>query len=101
MNNNVSATTAGYAIAAMVAIIANTLLTWAKESYPPLFAVMKSLGHHWAIHGTVIVLIFLVLGYIFSRSSFTRRMSGTTLAVLLFFATTLAGAGLVGFFLFK
>ena len=95
----VSQSTAGYGIAAVVAIILNTLLTVAKESYPPLLAVMKSLAHHWVVHGVVIILTFFILGYIFSRMPFARRMNGTTLAWWLTVATILAGVGLVVFFL--
>src|SRR3990167_5584386 len=95
----VSPSAAGYSIAAVIAIVLNTLLTWAKESYPPLLAAMKSLAHHWVVHGVIIALVFLVLGHILSKQSFARRMNGVTLAVWLVISTLLAGAGLVGFFL--
>ncbi|MCR4281220.1 MAG: hypothetical protein NUV88_02735 [Candidatus Kaiserbacteria bacterium] len=95
----VSQSTAGYGIAAVVAIILNTLLTVAKESYPPLLAAMKSLAHHWMVHGVVIVLTFFVLGYILSKQPFARRMNGVTLAWWLTIATVLGGVGLVVFFL--
>lgn len=97
----VSESTAGYGIAGAIAIILNTLLTVAKESYPPLLDAMKSLAHHWIVHGTVIVLTFLVLGHILSTRPFARRMSGVTLVIWLFIATILGGVGLVGFFLME
>lgn len=95
----VSQSTAGYGIAGAIAIILNTLLTVVKESYPPLLAAMKSLAHHWVVHGVVIVLTFFVLGYILSKLPFARRMNGVTLAWWLSVATILGGVGLVGFFL--
>ena len=95
----VSPSAAGYSIAAVIAIILNTLLTWAKESYPPLLAAMKSLAHHWVVHGVIIALVFLVLGHILSKQSFARRMNGVTLAAYLCVATVLGGIGLIGFFL--
>ncbi|MDO8561355.1 MAG: hypothetical protein Q7S05_00835 [bacterium] len=91
--------TAGYSVAGIVAIILNTLLTWAKESYPPLLAAMKSIAHHWVVHGTVIMLAFFVLGYIFSKQSFARGMNGVKLAIWLSISTVVAGVGLVGYFL--
>ncbi len=100
-NDHVSQNAAGYGVAAAIAIILNTLLTWAKESYPPLLAAMKSLGHHWAIHGTIIVLTFFILGYLLSKRPFARRMSGLSLAGLVSIATVLGGIGLVGFFLLQ
>ncbi|MDO8522029.1 MAG: hypothetical protein Q7S08_01945 [bacterium] len=98
-NAQVNQYAAGYSVAGVIAIILNTLLTWAKESYPPLLATMKSLAHHWVVHGVIIALVFLILGHILSKQSFARRMNGGTLAVYLCVATVLAGVGLVGFFL--
>ena len=100
MNNNLSAATAGYTIAAALAVIANTLLVYAKETNPALLAAMKAtLGHHWTTHGAVIVLTFLVLGLVFSKWRVMRRFNGTFLALLLALATVVSGVGLVGFFL--
>lgn len=99
MNNNVSAPTAGYTIAAAIAVVANTVLVYAKETNPALLAAMKSLAHHWVVHGTVIVLVFLVLGLMFSKWRLMRRFNGFFLAILLALATIVAGVGLVGFFL--
>ena len=102
MNNHVSATTAGYTIAAAIAIIGNTLLVWAKETNPALLATMKAtLGHHWTTQAAVIVLVFLALGFIFSKWPMMRRFNGTFLALLLTLATIAAGVGLVGFFLLE
>lgn len=98
-NTPVSQSAAGYGTAAAISIVLNTLLTWAKESYPPLLDAMKSLAHHWIVHGTVIMLTFFVLGYILSRQPFARNVSGVTLAMWLVIATILGGVGLVGFFL--
>ena len=96
----VSPATAGFSIAAAAAIIFNTLLAWAKESNPSLLAAMKSaMGHHWITHGTAVVVVFLVCGFIFSKLGFPQRMNGATLAMLLTIATVLGGLGLIGFFL--
>lgn len=101
MNNSdtyLSKNTAGYGIAAGLAIVCNTLLTWAKESYPPLLAAMKSLGHHWVIHGIVIVGLFIVLGWLLSQRD--MRLRGEILAWILVASTVLAGLGLVLWFFF-
>jgi putative flippase GtrA len=99
MNSNVSTATAGYTIAAILAIIANTLLVYAKETNPALLAAMKSLAHHWVVQGVVITLLFLVLGLALSKWPWMRRMNGTFLALLLILATVAAGVALVVFFL--
>lgn len=100
MNTSVQTRTAGYTIAAAVAILANTLLVFAKETNPALLASMKAaLGHHWTTQAVVITSGFLILGYLLSRSRAMRGWSGTTLAIMLFCATAIAGIGLIGFFL--
>ena len=80
----------------MVAIIASTVLTMVKETYPPLLAYMKSIGHHWMVHGVVIITLFLVLGFLLSRRSWS--IGGMTLAALVFITTIISGFAL--FFLF-
>lgn len=100
MNNSLDNKTTGFTIAAILAIALNTLLTWAKESYPPLLAAMKSIAHHWTVHGVVVVLFFFVVGFALSKWPI-RRMNGTFLASLLFLVTAAASIGLVGFFLLE
>ena len=93
-----SATT-GFGIAAAVAFVLNTALTVAKESNPALLAAMKAAaGHHWITHGFVIVGLFLVLGWLLSRTG--MRMSGGTLATTLVVTALAGGLGLVGWFYF-
>ena len=74
---------AGFGIAASVAIVFNTLLVWAKETSPALSAWMKSLtSHHWISQGLFTVLIFLILGVVFSKSKLklkTRTLNWTIL----------------------
>lgn len=100
--NNVSRATTAYTVAAILAIIGNTLLVFAKETNPALLTTMKAtLGHHWTTQGAVIVLVFLALGFLLSKSPLMRRFNGTFLALLVALATIAAGIGLVGFFLLE
>ncbi|MBI4088053.1 hypothetical protein HY418_01580 [Candidatus Kaiserbacteria bacterium] len=97
--NNLHSTAAGYTVAAIIAIIANTLLVFAKETNPALLAAMKSIAHHWFVHGVVIVLLFILLGLLFSRWPVLGRLNGTFLSILLTLATIASGIGIAGFFL--
>ena len=93
--------TAGFTVAAAVAVVFNTLLAWVKDSNPAVNAEMKALlGHHWITHGVAVVLVFLILGFLFSRIGFIKRLSGKTLAVTLSVGVVLGGLGLVGWFFF-
>ena len=93
--------TAGFGVAAAIAILFNTLLAWLKDSHPAVQNAMKDvLGHHWITHGVLVASVFAVLGFGFSRSAFVGRLSGKMLAIIIFSATVLGGLGLVGWFFF-
>ncbi len=96
----VTPATAGYTLSAAIAILFNTGLTVVKELYPSVNATMKAmLGHHWTTHGVLVVLVFLVLGFLLSRLSFSTRMSGRSLSWIIALATLVGGLGIVGLFL--
>jgi hypothetical protein len=88
---------AGFGLAAVIAILFNTALAWVKDAYEPLNTYMASLtGHHWRTHGLVDVVVFFVLGYVFTYRNV--RISGSRLAVLLAAASIVAGGGLALWF---
>ena len=95
----VDSKTAGFALAAAVAVIANTFLVWVKELSPSLLAFMKAtFYHHWIGHGLIIVVLCFVLGMLLSKTRLARHMSGTSLAWLVFIATALGALGIFGFY---
>lgn len=84
-------------MSAVIVILANTLLVWAKESYPALKAAMKAAaGHHWTAHSILVAVAFIVLGWILSRAM--SRMSGVLLSFLILIAVFAGGVGIVGWF---
>ena len=96
-----SATTTGFSIAAVVVILANTALVVAKETSSSLHDAMQAaLGHHWTTQGVIVILAFIILGFVFAQLWPKREMNGTRVAFLLAGATIIAGIGLVWFFLF-
>lgn len=98
MQAKLSKETIGYGIAAIVAILGNTALTWVKEENPAVNAFMKQvLYHHWIAHGVAVVLTFLVLGFILSR--IVRPSSGRMLTSSIVLASAAGALGLVWLFL--
>lgn len=98
--NEMSALTTGFTVSAIVASIFSTLLTWIKETNPPVMAYMKSLtGHHWITHGLAVVIVFLVLGFLFSNMTGVQKMRGMILTYMLVISVVLSGLGIFGFFL--
>lgn len=95
-----SASAAGFTLAAIVATIFNTVLTIIKEEYHPLNVYMKSLtGHHWITHGIAVIAVFLVLGFLFSRMGSVQRMRASTLTTTLIATAVIFGLGIFGYFL--
>ena len=99
--NKLSPATAGYVMAATVAVLFNTALAWIKDSSPALNNFMKSLtGHHWTTHGLADLILFLVLGMVFSKSGMAEKMDSCRLITALIAATAVAALGLGLWFAF-
>jgi len=89
--------TAGFSVSAMIVFFLNMGLVWAKELHPPLKAFMKSVsGHHWTTHGITMVVTFLLLGFLLSRSTRLQQLRGIT--SLLVASVILSALGILGFY---
>jgi nicotinamide riboside transporter PnuC len=57
----------GFGLALMIMLVFNGLVVIVKEKADPLMNAMKAAtGHHWITHGIVVIVLFLILGLIFS-----------------------------------
>ena len=66
-NNSLSKHTVSFGLALALCSVINALLVVVKEKNPAVAAGMqKILGHHWTTHSAFIVLLFVLLGWIFS-----------------------------------
>lgn len=91
--------TIGYGIAAVVAILGSTILTWVKEENPAVMLFMKQLMyHHWITHGVAVLAVFLVLGYVLSHA--VRPAEGRWLTWALVLSSAAGALGLIAFFFF-
>lgn len=89
----------GFGISFLIASIFNGLLIVAKESYAPLKNLMKSLsGHHWITHGIFVIVLFIMLGYIFSKTDMDKKIDANNTSGLVIAGTVLGGLIIVGFF---
>jgi len=101
-NSRLSTNSTAFGISLVVASIANALLVAAKEKNPKVLAFMKGLtGHHWITHCTIIILLFLVLGWILSRVNGGKgiRMTSGFLNATVVSGVLLAGVIIIGFYL--
>ncbi len=86
---------AGFAMAAAVTILFSTVLACVKDAYKPLNSFMNSVAwHNWITHGLVDVILFILLGMIFSRSGVAERVAPGRLISFLVGAVVVAGLGL-------
>jgi len=61
--------TRGFGISLAITCVLSALLVLAKESNDGLMNLMKKLTvHHWVTHSLFVVAVFLILGFILSKS---------------------------------
>jgi uncharacterized membrane protein SirB2 len=88
-----------FGVSFLIASIFNGLLVIAKENYTPLKDWMKSLsGHHWITHGIFVIILFIVLGYVFSGIDLSKKIDADRTSSLVIAGTVLGGLIIVGFF---
>lgn len=96
---DLSSKTIGFAMAAAITVLFNTALACAKDAYKPLNSLMNAIAwHNWITQGIVDLLLFFVLGFLFSKMSWPNRSSGNRVTTLLAAAVIVAGLGLVAWY---
>jgi hypothetical protein len=91
-----NAETSGFVLAASITMLANTVLACAKDVYAPFKALMKSIaGHDWTTQGLFDLVLFAVLGLIFTNARIAERMSPSRLIAILIGAVVISALGLV------
>lgn len=98
--------TIGFGLASIIVIIFNTILTIIKESYPPLLTFMKSISilgvkHHWLIHGLMILILFFILGWYFSKQESLTMINDKFFFKAIIWVSILGAVGIIFFFLFE
>ncbi len=94
-------TTSGFVLAAAITILFNTCLALAKDVSAPLTASMKRLtGHHWTTHGIADLILFLVLGLIFSQTKLGGRLGANAVTAILIGSVVVASLGLAIWYVF-
>jgi hypothetical protein len=93
-------TTIGFGLSAAVMSILNTLLVIFKELTPPFQAGMASaMGHHWTTHGAMVIVLFVVLGFVLSGAVKPESWNGSRLGQTIAGSVILSAAALAAFYL--
>jgi uncharacterized Tic20 family protein len=93
-------TTIGFGLSAAVLSILNTLLVIFKELTPSFKAGMAgAMGHHWTTHGVMVIVLFIVLGFVLSGVVKTESWNGSRLGQTIAGSVILSAAALAAFYL--
>ncbi len=96
--DTVSARASGFGVSYAITSILNALLVIWKESSEAVHDALAAVtGHHWVTHGLLVVIVFLVLGFVLSRRGIS--MSGNALVITIVGATVVSGLIVAGYFI--
>jgi ascorbate-specific PTS system EIIC-type component UlaA len=95
-NNSLSKQTTSFGLSFVVCSLVNALLVIAKEKSHAVQSVMQKLtGHHWVTQAAIVVILFVVFGFIFANVAVSvNRLVKTIVAGVL-----ISGLIIVGFYL--
>jgi hypothetical protein len=86
----------GFGLSFLVVSIINAILVIMKESSEGLKKWMAGLlGHHWVTHGVFIIILFFVLGWLFSRIEFDEQWYGAKTATIILIGAIIGGGIIV------
>ncbi len=95
----IGAQVAGFGYSYSLTSFASALLVVLKESNQSVLGFMVGLtGHHWVTHGLLAILLFLVIGWILSKSQFTKSANANSLIVAVIGSTIVSGLIITGFY---
>ena len=93
--------TSGFVLSAAITVVFNTALAWAKDAYPALNDFMRRIGgHHWTTHGVVDLLVFIGLGFLFTKTRAAEMIAPNRLTTVLIGAVAIAALGLALWYVF-
>jgi branched-subunit amino acid permease len=92
----------GFGYSAAIISVLSALLVILKEKNGAVMSAMQAAtGHHWITHGSVVVVLFVVLGLSLSRMGRhdPEAPAFNGVAILILISTVISGLILAGFFL--
>ena len=88
-NSQLSKSTISFGLAVALASVVNGVLVVIKEKSPAVqFAMQKLTGHHWVTHSVIVLGLFILSGWFFTR---LNAGSGVKLTARRLIATLVAG----------
>jgi hypothetical protein len=92
--------TAGFGLSLVVTSLLNAIILIIKEKNDAVMSAMKeALGHHWTTHGAIVIILFFVLGLIFSNMQIETKIDSRKMLKYIIWAVIISGVVIAGFFL--
>ncbi len=92
--------TAGFGLSLVITTLLNAVMLVVKEINVSVMNGMKSMfGHHWTTHGALVIIVFVVLGFIFSGMNFGTKLDSGKMLKYIIWAVMICGLIIAGFFL--
>jgi hypothetical protein len=102
MNTKIQNDVVGFGLSFLIMSITSAVLVILKEENKALMDWMKALmGHHWVTHGAFTIVLFLILGALFSRLPMGKDWTEKHLITMVLAGTIISGILLGGFFLLE
>jgi hypothetical protein len=91
---------AGFGMSLVVTSLLNAAILLLKETNDGIMKAMRAaLGHHWTTHGAIVIVAFVLLGFIFSSMKLETKLDSQKMLKYIVWATIIGGAIVAGFFL--
>jgi hypothetical protein len=71
-------------------------LPWKRQTAAK--RIRTGFGHHWTTHGIFVIVLFIVLGYIFSKADLNKKIDTDKTSGPVIAGMVLGGLIIVGFF---
>jgi uncharacterized membrane protein SirB2 len=92
--------TAGFGLSLVVTSLLNVVILIIKEKNDSVMSAMKAaLGHHWTTHGAIVIIVFIVLGFIFSGMKIETKFDSGKMLKYIVWAVIISSVIIAGFFL--
>jgi hypothetical protein len=91
---------AGFGLSLAVTSLLSAFILVIKERNESVMSAMKAaLGHHWTTHGVLVIVLFVVLGFVFSNMKLEERWDSQKMLKYIIWAVIISGVIIAGFFL--
>lgn len=100
MEQKLDKRTIGFSLAYVIASLFSAILVPIKEEIAPIKDAMYALtGHHWATHGLLTILVFIIFGYALSKESYQEKFDAIKVQKMIIWTTVIASVIIAGYML--